>query len=340
MRNRRKPLPSPFPRKRGSGGLRRALEFWAGKFWVPAFAGMTMMGCSANPPDDVLHHHPTIVSLNPCTDAVLAEVADEGQILALSDYSRNPASSSMDVAKARRFASVSGSVEEVLALQPDVVVGGSFLPPATVAAFRRLGLKLVQLPIAVTVEESQAQVEELGRLAGHPERARALNARIDGALARGAPPAGDAPVSAVVWQSGGMVPGRGTLIADLLRRTGFTHFSAARGMRQADVLPLELMLADPPQLILAAGDARANEDRMLAHPALAALKGTRRESFDPSLLWCGGPTIIRAVERLAEVRRDSSGAEPLPFRGGVGVGPLAGAATPPPAPPLKGRGER
>ena len=44
------------------------------------------------------------------------------------------------------------------------------------------------------------------------------------------------------------------------------------------------------------------EDRMLAHPALAELRDTRVERFDPSLLYCGGPTIIRAAERLAAIR--------------------------------------
>lgn len=274
------------------------------KFWVPAVVGMTMAGCALHSPvGEKDRHQPTIVSLNPCTDAILAEVADRRQILALSDYSRNPASSSMDVATARQFPAVSGSVEEVLALKPDIVVAGTFLPAATIAGFDRLGLKLVQLPIVGTVEESKAQVMELGRLVGHPERARALNARIDIALTKAAPPAGEASVSAIVWQSGGIVPGQGTLIADLLRRTGFLNLSAVRGMQQADVLPLERMLADPPRLILAAGDPRANEDRSLSHPALSALAGTRRERLDPSLLWCGGPTLIRAAERLADVRR-------------------------------------
>jgi hypothetical protein len=46
---------------------------------------------------------PAIVSLNPCSDAILAEVADPGQVLALSHYSRDPRSSSMDVGLARRF---------------------------------------------------------------------------------------------------------------------------------------------------------------------------------------------------------------------------------------------
>ena len=268
-----------------------------------ALLALALAACSPAPTSEAPHQFPAIVSLNPCTDAILAEVADPSQILAISHYSHDPASSSMDLATARRFAVTGGTVEEVLALRPDVVVSGNFMSPATVGAMDRLGLRLEQLPIAPTIAASEAQVRTLARLAGHPERGEALIARIEAALATAAPPPGSAAIPAVVWQSGGIVPGGDTLIAELLRRTGFTSFSAARGMKQADVLPLEAMLADPPVVILTAGEPRANEDRLLAHPALAALKDTRRERFDPSLLWCGGPTIIRAAERLAAVRR-------------------------------------
>ena len=250
---------------------------------------------------------PAIASLNPCSDAVLAEVADPAQILAISHYSQNAASSSMDLARARRMNATSGALEELLALHPDVVIADPFLPAVTAIALERRGIRLVRMPIASTVEESKVQVMVLATVAGHRQRGEDLAARIDRALARAAPPSGSraiaAPISAVVWQSGGIVPGDTSLIGDLLRRTGFRNLAAAKGMRQADYLPLEVMLADPPRVILAAGDPRSNEDRLLAHPALERLRGTRRERFDPSLLWCGGPTIVRAAARLAEVRK-------------------------------------
>lgn len=246
--------------------------------------------------------HPSIVSLNPCTDAILAEVAGPGQIGALSAYSRSPASSSMDVALARRWPATTGTVEEIVALGPDLVISGIFISPATRSALARLNIPLVELPIASSVDESIAQVRRIARLTGHPERGEALVARIETALRVAAPPPGP-PVSAIVWQAGGIVPGDQTLIADLLRRTGFTSLSATRGLRQADYLPLERMLADPPRVILAAGNARSAEDRLLAHPALATLTHTAREPLAPALLWCGGPTIIRAATRLAQVRR-------------------------------------
>ncbi|HCH95383.1 MAG TPA: iron ABC transporter substrate-binding protein, partial [Erythrobacter sp.] len=51
-------------------------------------------GAGAPPPE----RGPTIVSLNPCTDAILAEVAAPGQLLAISHYSKDPRASSMEAA--------------------------------------------------------------------------------------------------------------------------------------------------------------------------------------------------------------------------------------------------
>lgn len=266
-------------------------------------ATLLLTACAPASPVSVPSAHPTIVSLNPCTDAILAEVAEPAQLRSLSAWSNDPASSSMDVALARRFPANSGTVEEVAALRPDVVVSADMISPPTRTALARLGIPLVEVPIAATVPESMDQIRQLARLTGHPERGEALITRIETALRAAAPSPSQASASAIVWQSGGIVPGANTLIADLLHRTGFASLSAARGLRQADYLPLEQMLADPPRVILAASDGHSGEDRLLRHPALASLTGTARVSLDPSLLWCGGPTIIRAAARLAQVRR-------------------------------------
>lgn len=247
---------------------------------------------------------PTIVSLNPCSDAILAEVTAPGQLLAISHYSHEAASSSMGVAAARRFASVSGSVEEIAALSPDVVVADVFLPPATVTALRDLGIRVVTIGSVNDVAASEAQVRDLANASGNIQSGERLVGRIEQALASASPVGRPDPIPAIVWESGGIVAGDATLIADLLQRTGFVNAAAARGMRQADYLPLEAMLADPPRVILAAADDRSQEDRLLSHPALAALSDTRRVAFDSTLLWCGGPTVVRAVTSLAKIRRE------------------------------------
>ena len=267
-----------------------------------AVAVLALSGCAqvAQPESAA---HPTIVSLNPCADAILAEVAAPGQLLAISHYSHDPRGSSMPLAQARRFPATGGTVEEIAALAPDVVVGDSFTAPATRNALHRLGISFAALPIAPTIAASEAQVRAVARLAQRGEAGERLVARIDASLRDAAPPAGWTPHSAIVWQGGGLVAGDDTLIAQMLDSAGFRSVAATRGLGQGAILPLEAMLADLPRVILAAGDPRAEQDRLLRHPVLAGLTGTARARLDPGLFYCGGPSIPRAMARLTAIRR-------------------------------------
>ena len=308
---------------RASSSRRKLLACTLLRAAVLAIAAAGVSGCGGGYSEVAPSHisrdkaHPTIVSLNPCTDAILAEVTEPGQLLAISDYSQKPGSSSMDLDLARRYPAVSGTVEEVAALRPQIVVASVYLAPATANALRQLGFRVVTMPIASDLEAAREQVRQLADVAGRAERGDRLIARIDAAVARAAPPSGFAPVPALVWQSGGLVAGDGTLIVDMMERAGFTNAAGARGLSQADFLPLEQVLADPPRVIFAGGISLAEEDRMLDHPALAALHEMTRVPLDPSLLWCGGPTIPRALDRLAQARRelsrpDATGARGMP----------------------------
>ena len=110
---------------------------------------------------------PTIVSLNPCLDAILVEVAPE-QVLALSHYSRDPGGSSIPAGVAQRYGATGGTAEEVIALQPDLVLASIFLPQPTRTALERAGLTVATFGSPATVAESVAQVREVAALAGRP----------------------------------------------------------------------------------------------------------------------------------------------------------------------------
>jgi iron complex transport system substrate-binding protein len=240
--------------------------------------------------------HPTIVSLNPCLDAILVEIAPPSQVLALSHYSRDPASSSIPAATAARYGVTGGTAEEVIAAQPDVVLASIFLPQPTRNALERAGLRVETFGSPTTVAESAEQVRAVARLAGHAGEGEALARRI----ARPLPPPG-APLDALLWQPGEIVAGEQTLIAELLREAGFASDAARRGLGQAERVSLESVLADPPRVLLVAGDAAGQR-----HPVLAGqLKATHIAGFDPSLIYCGGPTIPKARARLAAIRAEA-----------------------------------
>jgi iron complex transport system substrate-binding protein len=262
--------------------------------WLAAGCAAPAPPQGGQPAAERLSGRPTIVSLNPCLDAILVAIAPPQQLLALSHYSRDPASSSLSPAARARFAFGGGTVEEVLAAAPDLVLASTFIDPATRNAFTRLGIRVETFGAPATVEQSIAQVREVARLTGNV----AAGERLAAAMAEAA--SGDPaarPIPTLLWQPGQIVPGEATLIADLLRRHGFANFAAARGLGQADYVALETLLAAPPELLLVAGDSAGQ-----THPLLKRLAGTRAEAFAGNLINCGGPSVIAASTRLRAIR--------------------------------------
>jgi iron complex transport system substrate-binding protein len=262
---------------------------------VPVLAGALLLaGCAPAAPGPRTDA-PTIVSLNPCLDAIAVELAPR-QVLALSHYSRDPASSSVPQDVAARFAVTGGTAEEVIALSPDLVLASSFLPDQTRAALKRAGLRVETFGSPTSLAESAVQVREVARLAGRTAEGEALVA----AMERAAVPASAArPVDALLWQPGEIVAGEATLVAELLRAKGFASHAARMGLEQADFVALETVLARPPELLLVAGDSAGQR-----HPLLRHLSGTRVEPLAPNLLFCGGPTVIALGKRLDGLRKE------------------------------------
>lgn len=269
---------------------------------LTAGLALVLAACGSGAPERPAGDSPTFVSLNPCLDAILVDVAAPQQVLALSHYSRDPAASSMDVGRARHFGVTGGTAEEVIALHPDVVLASSLMDPATKSALERAGMRVETFGSPASVEESVAQVRELASLTGGSVAGEEVVAAME---ARTWPPEPletdlqSAPDPTVLlWQEGEIIPGEATLIAELLRDSGFASHAERLGLAQADRVSLEQLLADPPDLLLVAGASRGQN-----HPALAAVRGMRIEPFEPRLFYCGGPSIPAARADLAAIRK-------------------------------------
>lgn len=252
-------------------------------------------GCAPQPPRaerEARTDRPRVMSLNPCVDAILLQVAEPDQILSISHYSHDPRSASVDVALARRFPPNFETAEEVVARRPDMVLLGPHVAPATQNALRAMGVRIVSVAVPTTIAESLDQVRAVARVVGHADRGEVLARRIEAALADAAPPPGAPPVPALIRQGGGMVPGTGTLADELMARTGFRNMSADYGLAMWDILPLELMVMNPPRVLLTEGA----HDRSLA--------GIEVADYPDRLFHCSGPNLIEAAERLARIRTE------------------------------------
>jgi len=251
-----------------------------------------------------------IISMNPCVDAILRDIAEPEQIAAISHYSHDPGASSVPQSWARRYPMVMDSAEDVVFMRPDLVIASVYVSSQTVTALQSLGIRLVKVDVPNTVEESIAQVESVARLIRREEQGRALVDRISSAVEKASMPTDTSAPSALVWQGAGLVLGTGTLTNDLLIKTGFKSASAAMRIEQWGVAALEDILLRPPAIIMTSKSAMRSDtaghagDKRLSHPVLGKVKAEQLILADlpASMLHCGGPSIIDAAERLHSIR--------------------------------------
>lgn len=245
------------------------------------------------------------MSLNPCLDVILVNVADRAQIAAISHYSHEPSSSSIGPS-ARSYPFTYESAEEVLSLRPDLVLTGRHSSPATRAALKRLGIRAELFAVPNSAQESLDQVRQLAAAVHRPARGEALVKKVEAAIAAAAPPPGTPRLSALIYQAGGFAAAGGTMMDDMMRRCGLDNAASRYGLKRTGNVPLERLIADPPDVLLAGEKepgAPTWADRVLDHPALSRVAHRMyRATFPQQITFCGGPVLIDVAKMLAKAR--------------------------------------
>lgn len=251
-----------------------------------------------------------IVSINLCTDELLIALADPGQIAGLSIYATSP-TLSFFAREAGHFRHDAAEAETVVGLAPDLVLAGRFTKRATRDMLKGLGYRVVEFDSARSVADSIAQIRAVAALVGHPERGEALAAAIEAARVRAVSSRAQKPTVAV-YQRRGYVSGSDTLTSELLDIVGLANAGGALAGNTGGFVPLERLVAQPPDYLVVASLRPPAEDQgsaLLAHPALIALfPEAKRIALPERLTVCGGPSLPAALDWLAaEARRVASG---------------------------------
>src|SRR3546814_9461461 len=105
-----------------------------------------------------------IVSMNMCADQLLIELADRGQIAALTELSRDPVLS-FHADRAQSYPVADSSAEEVLMLRPDLVVSPPFQRQEALSLLNGRSVKIVTVGFADSLEaRSEEHTSELPSL--------------------------------------------------------------------------------------------------------------------------------------------------------------------------------
>lgn len=244
---------------------------------------------------------PRVASINVCTDQLVLALADDDQIVSLSESAESPNASFLaERASALGRPPVRGGAEGALLLSPDLVLTGAW-EYATRQTLARLGVPAEGFDEPRDLDDVAAQFRRAGALLEQPERAERMVAELDAARARARahPAAGE---RVVLYYTGGYTYGAGTLLNAMIAELGAVNVAAAGGVVGVGRLDLETLVVDRPTRILSddsiAGRAPRVDTQLLRHPALArAMPGARPTGF-PLRYWICGASAAAALDFL------------------------------------------
>lgn len=231
-----------------------------------------------------------VVSVNLCTDELLLLLARPDQVAGVSFLAQDALESPL-WRSAQRYPGNNGTIEEVLALHPDVILtmGGGGRSRGLLA--RRLGIHPVDLAIPNSLDQVEGNLRIVATALGDFRRADPWIARIE-SLRRTAP----AEAIDSIWVSaGGFSLSPDSLGARWLRLAGLRQRPLS-----GDRATLETLLTTPPK-VLVSSDYRSGEmsggNRWLTNPVVREA-GARQLATDGRPWTCLGPLMIPEIERL------------------------------------------
>jgi iron complex transport system substrate-binding protein len=250
---------------------------------------------------------PRVASMNVCTDQLLIPLADPQQILGLSRFARD-SWQSFWADDARHYPVLSGGAEDVLVLDPDIVVASLFDKRSTRDLLKAQGLHLVEFSVPRNLDEVKAQIRRMGEIVQHADRAEAEVARLDAAVARAREAVTEKRYSVLPLSRRGWVSGSDSLVSSLLSETGLFNAAGDLGVGSGGYASLEAIVSLKPDFLLVseAGDRAEDDGRaFLLHPALERVYPPEKRILIPERLTvCGGVMLADALDLLVrELKR-------------------------------------
>jgi len=250
-----------------------------------------------------------IVSLAPSITEILFEIGAGGQVVGRTDYCDYP-EEVKDLPSIGGFSAKSISLEAIIALEPDLVIGGSTYQAEVIKALQDAGI-----PAFVSQPANLAEIKNslglIGQITGHVDEAKTsadvMQARIDAVTeAVSAVPADQRPtVFYEVWHEPLMSSNGKTVIGELIDLAGGVNIFADLPDEYPTVSVEQIVDVDPQFII----GPSSHGDQMTAEVIgsregwenLGAVKNKAIYIVDGNIVSHSSPRIVIALEEFAKI---------------------------------------
>jgi iron complex transport system substrate-binding protein len=229
-----------------------------------------------------------VMSLSMCTDDLLLDLLPPERIASVTYYSRDP-SNSYQWPQAAHVAVNWGTVEEVLAEKPDLVLAGTYTTPAARSLLKKMRLPLLEVPPAADFDEIRAITRQVAHALHRDAAGEALISKMDSTLQELSATKPVRSIRVAAWGEGGNIPGKGTMFDTILTAAGGVNIAASIDGQYTSFDVEQLLIARPDVLAYASHltDTPGRNTDIALHPLIQKLYAGRSVTYPSALYSCG-----------------------------------------------------
>lgn len=257
----------------------------------------------------VIPHRPQrIISQTLATDEILLAICSLDRLIAVSTLALDPQYSNVVVPARQVAQSVSNNVEQILSLQPDLVLVASYTRAETLELLTTANVPILRLTQFQRIEDIKNNIRLIGYAIGEEQRATDLIAQmsseIQAILAR--IPTPQQPPRVISFSLDHYTAGRYTTFDDMVNLIGAINIAAEQGIEHYVKMSDEQILAWQPQFIISYAQADEFDKvyhQLLSNPAIAASKAGQSGKIiiiDNRYLLAVSQYIVKAIKVLAD----------------------------------------
>lgn len=229
-------------------------------------------------PPSVVFPPRCIISMTLASDEILLALVPPARIAALTYLADDPRFSNV-VAEARRIPhKVRANAEQVIALQPDLIIVAAYTSATVKALLHDTGISLLELQRSDTLAGVQQNILAMGQAVGEADQAQGLVAemarRLQDLQQR---VAGAQRTRVLYYAAGGFTAGSGTTMDEMITAAGGRNLAAEAGIQRFKQISQETLVALNPAAILVSGEQGQEglRERLLADPTLQDIEAVR-----------------------------------------------------------------
>lgn len=221
-----------------------------------------------------------IVSLTLGTDEILFSLVDPKRIAAVTYLATDPGISHVAEAAKRVPNKIRANLEQVVALQPDLVFVAAYTSMDVVKQLNEARLPVVKLELFSSIEGIKENIRTVGRAVGEEARAEEIVAEMNRRLNRIAERAATASrkPGILFYSPTGVVAGRETTFDEIAGLTGARNQAAEAGLVGHQKMSVERLIQLDPEIVIVSEWNPEEADfhqKLMAHPELGHLSAIR-----------------------------------------------------------------